>query len=622
MMNVDSSPATLDRSGSDLEVHSLFSHDTEKEQQRILQLATTLSPDLLRGVTLAEATSGFGRHWKSIAVGSDDVELSAPVAELDAFISHDWATPRWQKYLALSHLYNGELACMCSLAVAFACSLLQLAVLAVFGLDSTAAAAMSFSVGPRKERYGWSAQVAAAFVWLLLFNWWQPIRMWLGFRPKQVFLDKLCIHQTDPERKAEGIYGLAGFLRASGTMVVLWSPRYFTRLWCAYELAAWCALKGRRGGRQGIVMYPLSLSIKILTWFLLMFMLLLFGNVILTPVPFVIVYVGLGGLGAAVRASRKINLELTGLHKYLDSFSVQRTNCYCCSSNHIDPQTGFPLICDRQLVYHQLAEWQGAPLNPAAKKDKINDTLAEKHEEGVHSTQEETHDVERTYDVGHFVRFDRRIRKVIKAAMMKSARLTYRQALFPSMPTMLMFADRLPYALFQSTPPYALAYVLDVLVTVFLFFPLAIRLFDILYERLSRIPRLVCLIDVVAALGCTVVLFGFWMVQIQVLYMGSWGLVGGFVIVQAAALCIVYKNPLRLSLSKFGRVVSSQASDCLSESCVSSVATLSGSGTEEAKSDKARSEETKAEDASSEEQETEGLPPESVISRTVSEVSI
>lgn len=44
-----------------------------------------------------------------------------------------------------------------------------------------------------------------------------------------VFLDKLCIEQRDPIRKAKGIRGLAAFLDRSESMVIMWSSQYLTR---------------------------------------------------------------------------------------------------------------------------------------------------------------------------------------------------------------------------------------------------------------------------------------------------------------------------------------------------------------------------------------------------------
>eukprot|EP00439_Symbiodinium_sp_Y106_P064375 s539_g10.t1 len=51
--------------------------------------------------------------------------------------------------------------------------------------------------------------------------------------------------------KQKGIMGLAGFLKLSKRLVVLWSPRYFTRLWCVYEIATWTKL--RKSLRQLII---------------------------------------------------------------------------------------------------------------------------------------------------------------------------------------------------------------------------------------------------------------------------------------------------------------------------------------------------------------------------------
>lgn len=46
---------------------------------------------------------------------------------------------------------------------------------------------------------------------------------------------------TQPDLKQEGIAGLGAFVKSSDKLVVLWSSRYFTRLWFVYELG--CFLK-------------------------------------------------------------------------------------------------------------------------------------------------------------------------------------------------------------------------------------------------------------------------------------------------------------------------------------------------------------------------------------------
>ncbi|CAE7357592.1 unnamed protein product, partial [Symbiodinium pilosum] len=36
-----------------------------------------------------------------------------------------------------------------------------------------------------------------------------------------------------------GVYGLAGFLKASKELRILWSEPYLSRLWCVFEVAAY-----------------------------------------------------------------------------------------------------------------------------------------------------------------------------------------------------------------------------------------------------------------------------------------------------------------------------------------------------------------------------------------------
>ena len=53
------------------------------------------------------------------------------------------------------------------------------------------------------------------------------------------FLDKACISQESTETMTEGISNLHVFLQRSKRLVILWSPDYFTRLWCTWEVAVY-----------------------------------------------------------------------------------------------------------------------------------------------------------------------------------------------------------------------------------------------------------------------------------------------------------------------------------------------------------------------------------------------
>merc|ERR1719160_1756813 len=61
--------------------------------------------------------------------------------------------------------------------------------------------------------------------------------MALGIPGPGVFLDKVCIHQTDLELKAEGVKSLAGFLKRSKSALVVYNEHYLRRLWTVYEFA-------------------------------------------------------------------------------------------------------------------------------------------------------------------------------------------------------------------------------------------------------------------------------------------------------------------------------------------------------------------------------------------------
>eukprot|EP00929_Paragymnodinium_shiwhaense_P072985 TRINITY_DN37061_c0_g1_i1.p1 TRINITY_DN37061_c0_g1~~TRINITY_DN37061_c0_g1_i1.p1 ORF type:complete len:533 (-),score=21.01 TRINITY_DN37061_c0_g1_i1:239-1612(-) len=172
-----------------------------------------------------------------------------------------------------------------------------------------------------------------------------------------VFLDKLCIHQTDDDLKAAGIKGLAGFLRASKRLVLLWTPRYFSRLWCTYELVAWCHLHGLDSSR--IRFLPVAWSV--------VHCLMVFATSLYLPL-----HVPVKQLGLDINVVRltcfvlllpliyKISgliRELILVENQIRRFAIRDSECFCCTHKHRHPETGQPMSCDRELVYATLLQW-------------------------------------------------------------------------------------------------------------------------------------------------------------------------------------------------------------------------------------------------------------------------
>eukprot|EP00929_Paragymnodinium_shiwhaense_P039238 TRINITY_DN20633_c0_g1_i1.p1 TRINITY_DN20633_c0_g1~~TRINITY_DN20633_c0_g1_i1.p1 ORF type:complete len:567 (+),score=27.16 TRINITY_DN20633_c0_g1_i1:341-2041(+) len=197
---------------------------------------------------------------------------------------------------------------------------------------------------------------------VLLFHW-HSLRARLGYK-RFLFVDKLCICQHDADKKSQGILGLAAFLRHSTRLVVLWSPTYFSRLWCTYELAAWFHFENEL---SSVLFVPVEIPPRLvysfiftaaisnlnyyLFWIQLQFNVSL--GVDLLPIlnainSILFVYIAQGHVE-----------HVGGLQQELTNFEVQRTACFCCTNDHRHPETGAPLECDRKMVYSTLREWIG-----------------------------------------------------------------------------------------------------------------------------------------------------------------------------------------------------------------------------------------------------------------------
>ena len=181
-------------------------------------LLNELAPELVRGAPLSNLLRRFGKEWQQLATDANKWRptLSRRTQRYSFFFSHDWSTPGWMKYLSLVIYFNSRAAAVATCLVSFGSGFLS---------------------GWREETPdGWILPrsglwiVLGHVVGILVLLFWQHVReLW---QPRLGFLDRLCIPQDDPEKKSQCVYGLASLLNKSDDLIVLWSPRYFSRLWC------------------------------------------------------------------------------------------------------------------------------------------------------------------------------------------------------------------------------------------------------------------------------------------------------------------------------------------------------------------------------------------------------
>eukprot|EP00929_Paragymnodinium_shiwhaense_P052515 TRINITY_DN26307_c0_g1_i1.p1 TRINITY_DN26307_c0_g1~~TRINITY_DN26307_c0_g1_i1.p1 ORF type:complete len:593 (-),score=56.58 TRINITY_DN26307_c0_g1_i1:88-1866(-) len=362
---------------------------SEREDD-VRELSSELPASLLRGVPSHRALQGYGKHWRSISAERNGFLLSVPSLEVDDFISHEWGTSRLDKLIALCFIYNSTAALIGSSF--FAMALVLGRVLAIRRLEADGRADEA-RPGVRDFVAEQPCLIFCPVVYFVMLFHWQSIRAaFLGqlMRARLVFLDKLCIHQEDELLKQQGILGLAAFLKQSRRLVILWSPRYFSRLWCTYELATWVRLNKQA---ETVVFMPVSVSkfmVATTSSFELILLLSYTVRCIRKSVndapdwsdwgfPVFITGLFLSLSSGMTYALQRVRLQLGSLGEQLAHFSVLDANCFCCSCAHKDPNTGSSMPCDRRLVYRTLEDWHST----STKNDTGGMDYCQAFDEGV-----------------------------------------------------------------------------------------------------------------------------------------------------------------------------------------------------------------------------------------------
>ena len=307
-----------------------------------------LNPEVLR---VTPAYKAF--HRCAEAFQQNERELhhkSRKSNEITRFWSHSWHGSSWQKVLTLLVLYNGLASVLFGTVAAFAMMWL-----------------FAFGFLPGFGRYlsdldtPWSAWSLATglVVSIASFVLWKP--------QEKVFFDRICISE-DRDLKSQAIFSLAGMLKKSKHMLVLWDPSWSDRLWCLFELAAFLKCK-KEGSQQVLKIRPTFVGPCSVAIFLTSSA----AMTALTTLPMpeggagfasllpVIGFLACGGVTGwwALMAFRGYFHSLTVLDKKLTSISFEEVRSSCCELNHVN-NAGHPMLCDREVVKQCVAIWFGS----------------------------------------------------------------------------------------------------------------------------------------------------------------------------------------------------------------------------------------------------------------------
>ena len=298
--------------------------------------------------------------------------------KIDRFWSHSWHGAKWSKVLTLLVLYNGKASMLLGTLAAFVMSLLY-----AFGYLPELVDRM------HHVRSVWSLSTGF-LVSTLTFILWKP--------RQAVFFDRICINQEDSQLKSSAIFSLAGILRNSKEMLVLWDPSWCDRLWCLFELAAFLKCKKAEGSKQVLIVRPTlvgpcSIAVFLTVWAAMLGLIALPWDLALAKTLEIWIWplVGFMGCGFAVgfwalTAFRRFFRSVDVLEDKLGRTNFDTVRSACCDSQHVSPQ-GNPMLCDREVLKQCVATWFG---NMEAFEESIHadvlDTIVEELRHSVFTT--------------------------------------------------------------------------------------------------------------------------------------------------------------------------------------------------------------------------------------------
>eukprot|EP00439_Symbiodinium_sp_Y106_P052596 s1506_g7.t1 len=183
---------------------------------------------------------------------------------------------------------------------------------------------------------------SVTFFWALACSHHVHVYLW----DKSYFLDKFCVHQTDLDLKQRGVTSFAAFVGCANRVLLLWSPQYFTRLWCTLEVAA--LVKANSGKPLPLDFLPLQLAkISFISWVLYSVTMSIVQtnrqlNHLIPDLAFICLVMAVASYLLVV-SLRQYGRARQALEMQLRTFAVQEADCFSSS--------------DRRAVEKALLRW-------------------------------------------------------------------------------------------------------------------------------------------------------------------------------------------------------------------------------------------------------------------------
>ena len=305
------------------------------------------NPEILRVTRAFAAFQNFAAALRGGCDG-DLYHKSRKSHKIYTFWSHSWHGGQWKKILTLLTFYNSFAALLGGFFVA-------ILMMSLFGFDLL----------PGLERGLWDVPFST---WCVPSGFLVTTLVMLLWRSQNnIFLDRICISQQDSDLKAQAIFSLAGLLKKSEVMLILWDPTWTERLWCLFELAAFLKSKKVASGKQALIVRPIFFGpISIAIFVFCCAVCIPLTTAPLSDPTFGLVFsigpallVGFVVAYPTVLTLRNYFQNLDIMKQQLLKISFDATKSACCDQNHQSP-SGQPILCDRKVVKECVNIWFGS----------------------------------------------------------------------------------------------------------------------------------------------------------------------------------------------------------------------------------------------------------------------